>query len=80
MGETHGGPFFGHFSGQRPYKVLCRVWWWKGMYSDAIGHAKNCPECAFAMARPGYPSLNPIPVHQLFQIIGTDVMDLPITE
>ena len=51
------------------------------MYSDAIKHAKNCPECAFTTggARPGHPPLNPIPVERPFQIIGTDVMDLPAT-
>ena len=82
MRETHGGPFSGHFSGQRLFKVLSRVWWWKGMYSDAINHAKRCLECALATggARPGHPPLNPIPVQRPFQILGTDVMDLPKTE
>ena len=52
------------------------------MYSDAMRHAKNCPECAFATggAKAGCAPLNPIPVQQPFQIIGTDVMDLPRTE
>lgn len=82
MRETHGRAFSVHLSGQRVDKVLSRTWGWKGMYSDATSHAKNCPKCAFATgeARPGHPPYNSIPVQRPFQIIGTDVMDLPRTE
>ena len=82
MKEVHGGPFSGHFSGNRLYNVLARVWWWEGMYKDAVSHSKSCPDCAIAVGggRPGRPPLQPIPVQRIFQIVGVDVMDLPRTE
>ena len=82
MKETHSGPFSGHFSGNRLYNVLVRMWWWDGMYNDAVSHCKNCPECAIVTGagRPGRPPLQPIPVSRAFQIIGVDVMDLPKTD
>ena len=82
MTEVHGGPFSGHFSGNRLYNVLTRVWWWEGMYKDAVSHSKSCPDCAIAVGggRPGRPPLQPIPVQRIFQIVGVDVMDLPRTE
>ena len=82
MKEVHGGPFSGHFSGNRLYNVLACVWWWEGMYKDAVSHSKSCPDCAIAVGggRPGRPPLQPIPVQRIFQIVGVDVMDLPRTE
>ena len=52
------------------------------MYSDAEKLAKACPECAVAMGtgRKKRPPLHPIPVLRPFQILGIDVMDLPVTE
>ena len=52
------------------------------MYSDAEKLAKACPECAVAMgtSRKKRPPLHPIPVLRPFQILGIDVMDLPVTE
>ena len=76
MKEVHSGPFSGHFSGNRLYNVLARVWWWEGMYKDAVSHSKSCPDCAIAVGggRPGRPPLQPIPVQRIFQIVGVDVM------
>ena len=71
-----------NFSGTRLYNVLACVWWWEGMYKDALHHSKSCPDCAIAVggSRPGSPPLQPIPVQRVFQIMGVDVMDLPQTE
>ena len=82
MKEAHSGPLSGHFSGTRLYNVLARVWWWEGMYKDAVNHSKSCPDCAIAVGggRPGRPLLQPIPVQRVFQIVGVDLMDLPKTE
>lgn len=82
MTEIHGGVMSGHFSGNRLYKTLCRRWWWDSMYSDAISFCKNCPECAIVSGtgRVHRPPLHPIPVQRAFQILGVDVMELPITE
>ena len=46
MEETHNGVFAGHFSGQRLYNTLARVWLWDGMYCDTMRQVKKCPNCA----------------------------------
>ena len=82
MEETHAGRYGGHFSGKRLYNCLSLHWWWDGLYRDAIGYAKNCPECAIAtgVGRACKPPLCPIAVVRPFQIWGVDIMDLPKTE
>ena len=52
------------------------------MFSDAKKFAKSCPECAIVMGsgRVNKPPLHPIPVSRPFQILGIDVMDLPVTD
>ena len=50
------------------------------MYCDAVSYYKNCAECAF-MSGTGQvrrPPLRPIPVQRAFQILGVDIMELPI--
>ena len=82
MAEIHGGVMSGHFSGNRLYKTLCRQWWWETMYRDAISYCKNCAECAIVSGT-GHvqrPPLHPIPVQRVFQILGVDIMELPITK
>ena len=80
--NTHSGPFGGHFSGQRLYNSLVSHWWWSGMFQDAVRFAKNCPEWAVAkgIGRRAKPPLHPIPVSRPFQLLGIDIMDLPLTE
>ena len=80
--ETHSSPYGGHFSGQRIYNSLVTHWWWEGMFNDAIRFAKACPECAISTGsgRITKPPLHPIPVSRPFQILGIDVMDLPLTD
>ena len=82
LAECHRGLNGGHFSGKRTYETLARTWWWEGMYAEAQGYVKNCPECSIVggNGRHHPPPLHPIPVRRLFQIIGVDVMDLPKTE
>ena len=46
LGQTHSGPFGGHFSGQRTFNKLALHWWWDRMYSDTMEFCKNCPQCA----------------------------------
>ncbi len=62
-------------------QVVCRTWWWDGMYGDVNQHCKTCPQCVIVMGagRPGHPPLQPIPVSKPFQIMGIDIMDLPRT-
>ena len=52
------------------------------MYNDVQQYCKSCPECAIATggSRPSKPLLSPIPVQRPFQIVGVDVMELPMTK
>ena len=52
------------------------------MFTDALQHCKGCPQCCIVSGgrRPAKAPLQPIPVSQLFQILGIDVRDLPQTE
>ena len=51
------------------------------MFADACQFARSCPECAIVSGggKVLRPPLHPIPVSSPFQIIGVDVMDLPVT-
>ena len=42
---------------------------------------RNCPQCAIVLGcgRRNRPTLHPIPVQRPFQILGVDIMDLPMT-
>jgi len=44
MTEYHSSIMSGHFSGVRLYNTLCRRWYWEGMYTDCLNHAKSCPQ------------------------------------
>ena len=80
--EAHSSPHYGHFSGQCLYNTLTTRWWWEGMFSDAKKFVKSCPEYANVMGsgRVNKPPLHPIPVTRQFQILGIDVMDLPVID
>ena len=82
LSEYHGGVMAGHFSGSRLYNTLCRRWWWKSMYQDAVDFCKNCAQCAVVSGtgRSIRPPLHPIPVSRPFQILGVDIMELPTTD
>ena len=80
--ETHAGNMAGHFSGNRLFTTLSRHWWWETLYCDCVKFCKNCAECVVVSGsgRVQRPPLRPIPVQKPFQIIGVDIMELPITE
>jgi len=52
------------------------------MYSDVMTHCMSFPQCAIVNAAGcvNKPLLYPIPVSQPFQIIGVDIMGLPLTK
>jgi len=53
------------------------------MYTDAVACCKFCPQCAIVIGGERHikQPLHPIPVQRPFQqIIGLDIMDLPVTE
>ena len=80
--ETHGGILAGHFSANRLFQTLSRHWWWEGMHKDCVEYCRSCVECAIVKGtgRVHKPPLHPIPVQRPFQIIGVDVMELPVTQ
>ena len=81
MMDYHSGCLAGHFSGPRLYQTLARKWWWKCMYRDALEYAESCPQCAIVKGtgRKNKPPLHPIPTERPFQIVGVDIMELPVT-
>ena len=81
MQNYHDGRLAGHFSGPQLYKILVQHWWWPHMYTDAMNYASNCPQCAVVegTGRRQKPLLQPIVTERPFQIIGVDIMELPIT-
>ena len=72
----------GHFLGKRLYNTLHRRWWWDTMYQDSTEFASNCAECAVVRGsgRLQRPPLHPIEVSHPFQILGVDIMELPLTK
>ena len=82
MTENHSGPCAGHFAGNKLYNMLVRHWYWRGMYEDVMKHCHNCPQCVFVSGsgRHVKSPLHPIPVNRPFQVLGVDIMDLPVTE
>ena len=79
--EYHSGVMAGHFSGPRVYQEMSRKWWWNQMHQDILSSGKNCPQCA-TVTRPGrkqLPPLQSVPVNHPFQIVGMDIMELPLT-
>ena len=52
------------------------------MYKDVMEFCRSCGECATVtgVGRRCRPPLHPIPVQRPFQIIGVDIMELPVTE
>ena len=51
------------------------------MYKDALELSRGCGECATitGVGRRSKPPLHPIPVQKPFQIVGVDIMELPLT-
>lgn len=82
MEGYHGSLLSGHFSGPKLLKAMSRHWWWQGMHRDVTDLCTACPECVAvnASGRVHQPLLQPIPVQRPFQILGVDVMELPITK
>ena len=81
MQEYHDGRLAGHFSGPKLYRTLVQSWWSPQMYSDTIDYANSCPQCAVVRGtgRQQKPPLHPIITECPFQIVGVDIMELPIT-
>ena len=81
MEEYHAGVMSGHFSGPKIYKAMSRQWWWNRMYQDIINYTRTCPQCAIAtgVGRRQSPPMQSIPVDHPFQIVGVDIMELPLT-
>lgn len=81
LNEAHGGVYAGHFASEKLYGMLCRKWWWPGMYKDTLAFCRSCPDCAVVSGygRKLNPPLHPIAVQRPFQVFGVDIMELPVT-
>lgn len=82
MSENHAGVMSGHSSGSPLYSALSRSWWWPNMYTDVVSYCRNCGECAIVSGtgKKNRPPLHPIPVQRPFQILGVDIMELPVSK
>ena len=71
----------GHFSGSKIYRIMSTLWWWKNMYWDIINYTRNCPYCAIVTGsgKKLLPPMHSIPVDHALQIVGVDIMELPVT-
>ena len=51
------------------------------MYKDLMEYARRCPQCTIVERKEQkkIPPLMPIPVDHPFQIMGVDIMELPLT-
>ena len=79
--ENHSSLSVGHFGVKKTYGDLVCHWWLDGTYSDVVTFVTNCPKCTIVTGGGGHHHalLYPIPVSQLFQIVGVDTMELPQT-
>ena len=72
--ENHGGIMVGHFSGQHAFTMLLVV----------VGGGTHCIMIPLNSVRTvrnvQLCHLHPIPVQRPFQILGVDIMELPVTE
>ena len=51
------------------------------MYKDLMDYARSCPQCTIMgrSEQKSIPPLKPIAVDHPFQIVGVDIMELPLT-
>ena len=78
--EYRSGIMAGHFSGPKVYKAMLRQWWWQSIYQDIINYSRGFAQCAIVIGsgRRQLPPLQSIPVDHPFQIVGLDIMALPL--
>ena len=81
MEEHHRGPCGSHFAGKKLFQTMVRHWW-QGMHSDIMQFTQNCPECTIVSGggKTVHPPLHPIEVQRPFQVVGVNIMDLPLTK
>ena len=81
MKEHHSGKFAGHFAERKLHATLSRQYWWKGMRADVRRFCRSCLVCASrkGTGRKTRPPLKSIPVGGPFEMIGVDVLQLPLS-
>ena len=81
MKEHHDGKFAGHFAERKIYTTMRTRYWWKGMKSDVAKFCKSCLVCASrkGTGRKQRPPLQSIPVGGPFEMVGVDVLQLPLS-
>ena len=80
--ETNGRKFAGYFAERKTHDRLRRYYWWRGMRADVHCYCRGCLICVTKRGgrKPPRSPLHPIPVGGLFQCIGVDVLQLPLTQ
>ena len=80
--QKHCKALAGHLSGPRLYEALKNSFWWDGMYKDTVEFCRNCPQCTTVSGgeRIARPPLQTQMVQRPFQVVGVDIMDLPLTD
>ena len=79
--EYHDGRFAGHFAERKLYATISRQYWWKGMRAYVCRFCRSCLVCASrkGTGRKTRPPLKSIPVGGPFEMIGVDVLQLPLS-
>ena len=82
MDEHHRGTCGSHFGGNKIFQTMSHHWWWPRMHGDIMQFAQNCLECRIVSGggKTVHPPLHSIEVQRPLQIIGVDIMDLPLTK
>ena len=79
--EHHDGKFAGHFAERKIYATISTRYWWKGMRADVRYFCRSCLVCASrkGTGRKRRPPLQSIPVGRPFEMVGVDVLQLPLS-
>lgn len=80
--ETHDSVLAGHFGVAKTYERCAQRYYWFTMLADVRQHVLTCRSCnahkrALQTIRA---PLNPITVKEPWQLVGTDVVNMPLTE
>ena len=79
--EYHGGKLARHFAERKLSATLSTQYWWRGMRADVRRYCRSCLICVSrkGTGRKKRPPLQSIPVGGPFEMIGVDVLQLPLS-
>ena len=78
--QAHAGAFGGHLRDAKVFSQLQCHYWWRGMQTDATKWSRECLTWStYTTGRPVRPPLTLILVAGLFDHMGVDVVQLPLS-